>query len=195
MVTVDMGAVGGTISVVASNSCGNSAAATHAIGLYPVPAIPVITVSGNNLVSTSAYAYQWQLNGNEIPGAVLQAITPSGSGFYNVTVYNSFGCSATSAPFSYNASGVDEVTADASGLNVYPNPVNTMLTLTANFAQQQTFSVRLMNVLGELVTVIDDNFTGTNYSKTVNMEQLPSGVYYIILSTKDKNIYTKVVKN
>jgi hypothetical protein len=70
-----------------------------------------------------------------------------------------------------------------------------MLTLTANFAQQQTFSVRLMNVLGELVTVIDDNFTGTNYSKTVNMEQLPSGVYYIILSTKDKNIYTKVVKN
>jgi hypothetical protein len=70
-----------------------------------------------------------------------------------------------------------------------------MLTLTANFAQQQTFSVRLMNVLGELVTVIDDNFTGTNYSRTVNMEQVPVGVYYIILSTKDKNIYTKVVKN
>ncbi|MEI6765154.1 MAG: right-handed parallel beta-helix repeat-containing protein [Bacteroidota bacterium] len=195
MVTVDMGAVGGTISVVASNSCGNSAAATHAIGLYPVPAIPVISVSGNNLISTSAYAYQWQLNGSEIPGAVLQAIAPSGSGFYNVTVYNSFGCSATSAPFSYNASGVDEVTTDASGMNVYPNPVHTMLTLTADFAQEQTFSVRLMNVLGELVNVIDDNYTGTAYSRTVNMEQLPSGVYYIILSTKDKNIYTKVVKN
>ncbi len=69
------------------------------ISVNALPAPPIITVSGNILMSSSAALYQWELNSVPIPGATGQSFVANQSGFYSVVITDENGCS--------NSAGID----------------------------------------------------------------------------------------
>lgn len=58
----------------------------------PAPAIPEVSINGNQLVSTAAVTYQWYRNGDLIAGATGQTYTPTQSGIYLVRITDANGC-------------------------------------------------------------------------------------------------------
>jgi PKD repeat protein len=85
-----------TISLVATNSAGSSSSFSKTITVNANPVIPIITLTGSALTSSSTSSNQWYLNGAAISGAVNQTYTTTANGSYTVTVTNTFGCSGTS---------------------------------------------------------------------------------------------------
>jgi hypothetical protein len=91
----------GTYSVTVTGGGGCTGVASILVTVNPVPATPVLTITGATylcqgdsviLSTTSGYTtYAWS------NGATTQSITVIASGAYDVTVSNGFGCTAVSA--------------------------------------------------------------------------------------------------
>ena len=127
----------GTFSVTVttnspSGTC-TSTSPTTTVTVNPVPTAS-ITPSGPTtfcqgsavtLVASSATSYLWS------NGATTQAITVATSGNYSVTVTNSFGCSATSAPTAVTVNPNPQATITASGPTTFCNGGSVTLTASA----------------------------------------------------------------
>ena len=88
--------------------------------VFPEPNTPIITDAGGVLNSTPADAYQWYLNGEEIPGATDQFYTPMENGDFTVMITAPSTCTAISDPYTLLNVGLSDV--GASGFRVWPNP-------------------------------------------------------------------------
>lgn len=71
---------------------------------------PSISAIGSSLASSSLYGNQWNLNGVPISGENGILFTPQQGGEYSVTVNYGFGCSATSQPFTFAITALEENT-------------------------------------------------------------------------------------
>jgi hypothetical protein len=87
---------------------------------------------------------------------------------------------------------VEENLEDLVKITVYPNPASDNLNIRFEEPLDGEVSIFLLNSLGKLVKT--DVIEATMVEKQINLQDLPSGVYYLKL-TKDKlsNVY-KVVK-
>ncbi|WP_210518525.1 T9SS type A sorting domain-containing protein [Hymenobacter terricola] len=114
---------------------------TDAFGCSSVSALVQVRVNANNVLAlsaggpttfcqggsvqlsanitgggTSSYTYQYQLNGNQIPGATSATYTATASGTYSVVAYNPSTCSSTSNDIVVTVNPVTTVTLS------YPAP-------------------------------------------------------------------------
>lgn len=87
-----------TVTVTDSNGC-TGVSPGHAVLLLPVPPKPVITRSGDSLVSSVAAGYAWSRDGADLTGETDRILRITRNGRYVVTVSNADGCSARSDPF------------------------------------------------------------------------------------------------
>ena len=83
IVTVMPGTAGGTISVVAENTCDTSDPVTFNVVANPLPT-PVITASGTTLSTGTYDTYQWLVNDTIINGATNDTLIAVDSGDYQV---------------------------------------------------------------------------------------------------------------
>ena len=75
--------------------------------------------------------------------------------------------------------------------NNYPNPFNPTTTINVTLAQSGVMSLRVYNVLGQLVKVVDQGFKAPGvYRYNVNMDSFASGVYFYRLQ-QGNNFMTK----
>jgi subtilisin family serine protease len=107
--------------------------------VFPEPAAPVITDAGGVLTSTPAEAYQWYLNGVEIPGAVEQQYAPTENGEYMVMITTPGGCTAESDIYTLLNTMVGEGTS--SGFRVWPVPASGTLFVTVDGASAFTYDI------------------------------------------------------
>ena len=105
---------GSGTTVTDQTSNGNNGTLAGAVWSTLVPfnqtaATPVVFPNGLLLTSTiTAVAYQWNLNGNPIPGANSISWTAQANGSYTVTITDSAGCTATSGPYIIASVGLQE---------------------------------------------------------------------------------------
>ncbi|RYD86415.1 MAG: hypothetical protein EOP50_22430, partial [Sphingobacteriales bacterium] len=86
--------------------------------VHPLP-VPLILSNGTALTTAQYDTYQWNHNGSAITGATSQSYTVIlATGSYTVTVTDSNGCTATSAP--YVISSIGEMKTNE--VSIYPNP-------------------------------------------------------------------------
>lgn len=86
------------VTVTNSKGCkGRSAPAI--ISVNPLPAVPLITRSGNKLTSGPSSNYQWKKDGANMGGENNQQLNITSPGVYSVVVSDSAGCSNESGPF------------------------------------------------------------------------------------------------
>ncbi|HRY32600.1 MAG TPA: aryl-sulfate sulfotransferase [Bacteroidales bacterium] len=169
-----------TVYTVKAVSGSDSATASVTVTVNPLPATPLITQSGGDLISSQAATYQWYLAGQPINGATAQLYTPLQNGLYQVQTGNSNAClSQLSDPFNFTGVGINDDDAEPA-LIIFPNPARNTLYLRGRLTREKDFEVGLLDGLGRLV------FHGLNMN-AISLDGLKPGFYLLRLRSSDGN--------
>lgn len=104
----------------------------------------------------------------------------SEAGTYVQNLQTEFGCDSTiTLVLSVNSSLLE---AEIEEISFYPNPTDSKITFSLAIEK-----VEVIDLIGKVI------FTFTN-AKTINIESLPSGAYYLRLTNDEKTIMQKVIK-
>jgi hypothetical protein len=89
--------------------------------------------------------------------------------------------------------GVNEKKENVS-VQVYPNPVRDMATLSVNLKQAGNLTLELTNMLGQtVVSVNKGNVSAGAQTYTVDASQLKAGVYFLTVKLNDQKTTSKIV--
>ncbi len=150
----------------------------------PVPPQPMITRSGDSLITDDAFAWQWFLDGLALPGADTRAILIENEGRYEVRVQNASGCTALSAPFDVSVLGVEAASAVIEDISLYPNPSTGQVTV--GFTGDVSVPVQLVvtDVLGrEVISRVGIPAAGRMH---VDLSHERTGMYYLRVQYGDQ---------
>jgi len=82
----------------------------------------------------------------------------------------------------------------ASGiLQVSPNPVNDMLTVSYSSVAFTASSVEIRNAMGQTVKKVDFE-PSSNFSRTISVSELPSGIYFVHMKSSRETLEQKFIK-
>ena len=160
-------------------------------------AIPNDTTSGSQPITldatTAGATYLWAPGGETTPSITIDpAVVGVGAHIYAVTVNTPDGCSQyiISRIFFNDNVGFAQNKTDLSTL-IYPNPNQGSFTLEMNSLIPQNIDISIFNSLG--MKVYSEN--GVSFSgklvKPINLNNIPSGVYYVSIRNSGKNIVQK----
>ena len=135
------------VTVTSANNC-SAVSAPVSVTVNPFPAVPLIMLWGDTLVSTVALDYQWYLNGSAITNANNRYLVITRNGNYKVTVTDSNGCQNISDTLYVVMNAIAEIAGNY-GVQLYPNPNNGNFTL--RFSDSNPHSFSLMDVSGQLI--------------------------------------------
>ena len=175
-----------TITVSPSiNGCPGTPS-SYSITVNPTP---TITQAGITLTSSSASSYQWYRNGQLVAGGINQIYNANVFGDYCVVV-NGGGCPSNT--IAVGTAGITESDNDCF-FTVYPNPNDGNFFVSFDVPQRNTYTLKMINIIGALIyeeTLTD--FEG-KYSKQMNFENFGKGIYLISLSDTDSEIVKKII--
>ncbi len=114
----------------------------------------------------------------------------------NTLLAATYGRGVWSSPTYVNSSssGIDAVSNNNGGFNVYPNPSNGNVTVSADVTKQGDYNLFIYNMLGQKVYSNTVNISG-HYSSSLDISQYGKGVYLFILNGQGQSIEKKIVVN
>jgi hypothetical protein len=83
---------------------------------------------------------------------------------------------------------VNETVEVSNSFNIYPNPANDFINIEINDNHNGNFNISIYNSLG--IKVME-----TSNENTINIEDLPSGMYFINVTTENLNKTKKIIIN
>ena len=184
----------GTLSVTATNSCGNSSTTTLAITVVSIPAAPSTPTgttpvcngsSGNYAVTaiSGATSYTWSYSGTGTPSGtgITTSMTPTTSGNLTVTATNACGTSSASSPLAITVTPIEDATFTYSA-NTYcisgTDPIPTITGVTGG-----TFTINNGGTINSSTGTIDLDANGVqNYIVTYTTPGTCAGVENIAVS-------------
>lgn len=89
---------------------------------------------------------------------------------------------------------INEISNTISGLNLFPNPANAQIEISATINQAAMLQIELMDMTGKRISVITDEQSSAGIVRE-NFETaiLPDGIYMIRLSAGDQSTFKKFV--
>ncbi len=207
LITVTVGNNSGSITVNAKNSCGESENSNIAVIPQNCTCIPP-QAPVNVIASDGTYQQQISIDWDEVSGATEYHIFRNGDSL-TATIHNYF--TDVTAPCStllyevYSSNGTcrSEYSGNDTGylqgcnsttslifntktiINLYPNPAKRELFISFNTAFTITTNIIIYNALGKTVLIKQTN---NKEIQSIDISDLPSGVYYLTLSADDKKI-------
>ena len=162
---------------------------TDSIYVTVVPApVPAFTFSANGLTvnftnaSTGALSYTWNFGDGASDNTASPSHTYAADGTYSVTLNIMGACGPDSLTQSVTvSSGIGINTIATSSFNVYPNPAADVIAVRLPAAT----TLVMTNVMGQEVM-----HTEIAAQTTLNVNQLPAGIYRIKASDKQVKVYT-----
>lgn len=167
-----------------AGTCANVSRVSTKPGIEQVDGTFRSDMEGNN--------YEWTIDDSVQRVLTTRTITPRKSGRYRVRVIVSGCYSEASEYIDFTApNGMAEIKLIET-LLVYPNPAKGEFTIESETAASGAYAIEMTNSMGNTVFVKTFNFIDANKLKyTHNTESLPTGIYFIKVSNKDK---IKVIK-
>jgi Leucine-rich repeat (LRR) protein len=163
---------------VSNGSCTTTASNIIIVKVNQTPAAPVISQSGNNLVSSEALGNKWYNNGTIIGGATNQTYEVTTPGVYTATAaLNS--CTSVSSN-AITISSVNTSSSLDSNVKTGPNPANNFLNIRYS-GTSPSFIVVLSDLSGRVlvtVEVFDKNYL-------LDMRSYRPGYYVLAITTPD----------
>ena len=183
----------GTYSVTIKDGNACSASASVVVTVYSLPAMPIISQSGNVLSSSAAVSYQWNLEGAPISGATNQSYTATVKGNYTVTITNANGCKNTSDPHYTGIIGIDEISI-LDNLSLSPNPFNEAFYLTYSLHKKCQIEAALYDVSGQLILVLHDEIELPGEHRIEYKGDLAAGFYFLKLQIDNQRMMIKILR-
>lgn len=119
----------------------------------------------------------------------LDILADKGSNFYRLVIIDKDG------NFTYSKPITITVEKGISLFVVYPNPFGKKVLVKFNSDGPDQATMRIIDNTGKVITTQTDPVQkGENRLAIRNVDNLPGGIYYLELVTKDKNIRTKLMK-
>jgi len=136
----------------------------------------VYAVTISNLQSNTSYS--WQVNTNcSGNGAILH------SGFTMSQTFTTL-----------MRLGDLNAALSTSSVIAYPNPVHDFLWIEKEMNQPADVSVFITDLMGKQVFLLADHAAEGNFSRQLNIANLPSGIYYLELIANGEKSVSKIVK-
>ena len=196
VITVNFGpaAVSGNFTVNGINTCGNGTVSTLNVTVTPYPNAPHITSHGDTLVSNVTTGNQWFYNGTIITGQTYQTCIAHQSGWYwDKVIVNSCG-SDTSNHIKLVMVGMGEPSATPDVV-LYPNPNNGEFTLRISSQKEEKYNILVFNNLGIRVFELNDVEISGVTQQVINLQQVPSGLYTVLIKNNDGSVIKKLLIN
>lgn len=198
-----------TMSVTSINACGASAARTMTV--YGKPSTPPsITANPSSWCaggfvnfSTSSIAPQPTNNWTATNGTIIagqgstnvDVLWGSGSGMMKVSASNTCGTSGTrTATFTSVCREGGEGITDGN-FSIFPNPATDVVNISASGLADDSYSVSVYNMLGQLVSSQMDVSANGNFESQINVADLNSGVYFVTVQSASFKKTMKLEKN
>jgi hypothetical protein len=126
------------------------------------------------MVSSPAQSYIWYVNGVEIPDSDTMFWQPIYNGNYNVRIYDQYGCSAISSPFTFSWVGLDVLINKE--IRLFPNPATNKFKIDSEMPIER---ISVYSSSGQL------QFSKSGDFKTfeIGSETWSSGVYLVRIKT------------
>jgi hypothetical protein len=176
----------GSYTISASTSCGTMSS-TVSVTQNPNP---IVTISQTGFIlkanTSNSVNFKWYRNGNQINGAIDSSYVATQNGSYTVEVEDANGCIGTSN--SVNVTGVSISEQEANRFSIYPNPANNFLKI--DIEENTNATIEIIDALGRVFIQSEIN----EKENTINVSQLPSGVYILSLQSNgvfQKKLFTK----
>ncbi len=181
-----------SVSLIATNVIGSDTLTlNNYMTVYPYPAPQGIAQNGDTLFANQgAVSYQWYHTGVLIPGATDYFYIADASGDFNVVATDSNGCEVEAAIFDVVASVQSTVSNDQ--LAIYPNPVADKCTIrNSQFTMGAAVTIKVLNILG---VAVQSEIRNQKSEMNVDTHALPSGIYWLEVSSGEKIFRTKFIK-
>jgi hypothetical protein len=138
----------------------------------------------NNIPGTATSQSKFNQNpGDEISWRIRGACGTNGTSW--ATIF--------SQPVTYTLGGERVAAEVVSGLDVYPNPTHGTFNIYFSSEKTQVLSVRILSVIGEEVFSEELTEYSGEYTKTIDINGLSKGIYFLEISTKSGGIYHKIL--
>src|SRR5579862_2850187 len=155
-----------------------------------------VQVSTDSLFGTTAF----DSSGITIQSASAHPLLPSTKYFWRVQGVNPFG-GTWSIVWSFTTQASTGVRDGKNGLPTtyaldqnYPNPFNPTTTISYALPQNAHVSLKVYNVLGELVATVADGYESAGYKTArLDAQNLPSGIYLYRLQAGNFSAVKKIV--
>lgn len=184
-----------TVTLTASSISGTNMA-TQVVTVNP---LPTLSISSTNSVLCVGYTatitvagastYTWNspvaVAGNTNAAV---AISPTVNTTYSVTGFSAAGCKSTKTFIQVVSGcvGINALTSNYEGVNIYPNPNNGECTVKSG----STITLTVVNEIGQIVRTVILN-EENNYETTLN--NLSSGIYFVYGSNHSVMFKQKIV--
>ena len=182
------------VTLIATNgNASDTLTIINYISVFPAPPPQGISQSGDTLFSNGGTtSYQWFFNGSLISGATEYFYVALLSGDYNVVCTDSNGCEVEAAIFDVVAAN-SQLAVRSRQLAIYPNPVVDEIRIhKVEVTRESAFTISVYNVLGEKIMIAWQ--ISEQQEVSLDVSQLPSGVYYIELAEGENLIRAKFIK-
>lgn len=153
-----------------------------AISVSSAGSTATATVTGG----TPGYTYMW------MPGMYSTSTVSSlAPGTYTVSVTDKNGC-YNYTTVTITATGINNGTSNKE-VKIFPNPASNLLTIEINSEHTGKTKITFLNILGEIV--YEKNVTADKQLRqTIDISELPEGVYFAAIQFAGRTITNKVVK-
>jgi len=202
----------GSYSVVISyKNCTSTSKSTQLISTLQLPTIStnsgtIIPNNGSIRLTTNTgedMSYRWFMNGEVIPTATGPRLTASLAGKYRVEITQK-GCSVssktlelTTVPYPTNSPikpSPPEILIIEENLQVYPNPVQDLLTVAYQSDNTYNLDAQIVTLGGRVLPGILLYDNGSVFLNQFDVSMLPSGKYFIRVSDGRRTISKPFVK-
>lgn len=179
-----VGAEAGVVTATGANPCGTSA--TAEIPIAPIVPPDIVVLVNDNMLSLSAdgLAYQWYLDGAQIPGANFATYTATVSGDYFAIMTVENGCITISDTVNVIISATGHA-GEKPMFNLYPSPATNLLNISGIEGQVE---YRILDLHGR------DLLRGEWNGEPIDLTGLDTGMYLMSLRTKDRMSIQRFIK-
>ena len=113
--------------------------------------------------------------------------------YYTVSVtMKSTNCTSV---YYLNMTGINKSDFSETHLSIYPNPINDQLNIAFDLFNSENINISIVDMIGKTVYEENTNTNGGVFYKKLNTENIPKGVYFIKIETKNEHIVRKIIKN
>lgn len=188
---------GGTLSVMASNACGTSAAANLTITVNPLPTVSVtlavdtLCVSAPPVILSGGTPLGGTYSGTGVSSGNFNAAT-SGTGNFTITYMftDANACTNTATDIIVvDACLTYREIIDASTIRIYPSPTTGMVQVDLPFLTGQA-TINVLNALGQTLYTVQT----TVAKNQLDLTTLEKGMYFVQIKLANKYYLNKIHK-